>query len=120
MKSEEAKEAINTLIRVINLFEEALEDAWADQSEPKTEICDTCKYHSNNIPCGSNPSACKEADTFAEEFVDSLKKLEPQAKPTDLHDLMHRFEELCHDMTLQLRSASAEIALAIRETQGKE
>ena len=45
--------------------------------EPK--ICDTCRYYNSNIPCGSTPSACKEADKFAEEFVDGLKKL--KAKP---------------------------------------
>ena len=175
----------------------------ADQSEPKTEICDICKYHSNNIPCGSTPSACKEADKFAEEFVEGMKKLNPQteregekmkfsewlktypcpnckhreecfipgvcecttfepiadksktewhwievdgegdvmeksrlcrecghwedgrcllpcthqSKQTDLFDLMHRFEELCHDIKMQLRQSSAEIASAIRERQ---
>ena len=30
--------------------------------EPK--ICDTCRYYNSNIPCGSTPSACKEADKF--------------------------------------------------------
>ena len=56
--------------------------------EPKTEpnnyepkICDTCRYYNSNIPCGSTPSACKEADKFAEEFVDGLKKLKPKDEP---------------------------------------
>ena len=48
--------------------------------EPK--ICDTCRYYNSNIPCGSTPSACKEADKFAEEFVDGLKKLKPKVEPT--------------------------------------
>lgn len=47
--------------------------------EPK--ICDTCRYYNSNIPCGSTPSACKEADKFAEEFVDGLKKLKPKDEP---------------------------------------
>ena len=47
--------------------------------EPK--ICDTCRYYNSNIPCGSTPSACKEADKFAEEFVDGLKKLKPKVEP---------------------------------------
>ena len=47
--------------------------------EPK--ICDTCRYYNSNIPCGSTPSACKEADKFAEEFVDELKKLKPKDVP---------------------------------------
>ena len=51
------------------------------QSEAKykdePQICDTCRYYNSNIPCGSTPSACKEADKFAEEFVDALKKLKP-------------------------------------------
>ena len=47
--------------------------------EPK--ICDTCRYYNSNIPCGSTPSACKEADKFAKEFVDGLKKLK-QTVPT--------------------------------------
>ena len=42
------------------------------------QICDTCRYYNSNIPCGSTPSACKEADKFAEEFVDGLKKLKPK------------------------------------------
>ena len=51
--------------------------------EPKDEpkICDTCRYYNSNIPCGSTPSACKEADKFAEEFVDGLKKLKPKTEP---------------------------------------
>ena len=56
--------------------------------EPKTEpnnyepkICDFCRYYNSNIPCGSIPSACKEADKFAEEFVDGLKKLKPKDEP---------------------------------------
>ena len=93
----------------------------ADQSELKAErsICDTCKYHSNNIPCGSTPSACKEADKFAEEFVEGMKNLQIQVEPkqTDLFELMNRFEELCHDIRKQLRQSSAEIASAIRETK---
>ena len=48
--------------------------------EPK--ICDTCRYYNSNIPCGSTPSVCKEADKFAEEFVDGLKKLKPKVEPT--------------------------------------
>ena len=47
--------------------------------EPK--ICDTCRYYNSNIPCGSTPSACKEADKFAKEFVDGLKKLKPKDEP---------------------------------------
>ena len=51
------------------------------QSEAKhkdePQICDTCRYYNSNIPCGSTPSACKEADKFAEEFVEGLKKLKP-------------------------------------------
>lgn len=53
----------------------------AEQTEP--QICDTCRYYNSNIPCGSTPSACKEADKFAEEFVDGLKKLKPQVKQTE-------------------------------------
>ncbi len=42
-------------------------------------ICDFCRYYNSNIPCGLTPSACKEADKFAEEFVKGLKKnLKPQ------------------------------------------
>ena len=50
-----------------------------DFIDRKTEpqICDICRYYNSNIPCGSTPSACKEADKFAEEFVDGLKKLKP-------------------------------------------
>ena len=48
--------------------------------EPR--ICDTCRYYNSNIPCGTTPSACKEADKFAEEFVDGLKKLKPKVEPT--------------------------------------
>ena len=48
--------------------------------EPK--ICDTCRYYNSNIPCGSTPSACKEADKFAKEFVDGLKKLKLKDEPT--------------------------------------
>lgn len=51
----------------------------AEQTEP--QICDTCRYYNSNIPCGSTPSACKEADKFAEEFVDGLKKLKPKVEP---------------------------------------
>ena len=47
--------------------------------EPK--ICDTCRYYNSYIPCGSTPDACKNADKFAEEFVDGLKKLKPQTEP---------------------------------------
>lgn len=57
--------------------------------EPK--ICDTCRYYNSNIPCGSTPSACKEADKFAEEFVDGLKKLKPKDEPqTDCGDFANR------------------------------
>ena len=48
------------------------------RSKDKPQICDTCRYYNSNIPCGSTPSACKEADKFAEEFVDGLKKLKPK------------------------------------------
>jgi len=44
-----------------------------DKTEPT--ICDFCRYYNSNIPCGSTPSACKEADKFAEEFVNGLKDL---------------------------------------------
>ena len=52
-------------------------------TDRKTEpqICDTCRYYNSNIPCGSTPSACKEADQFAKEFVDGLKKLKPKDEP---------------------------------------
>ncbi len=61
-------------------------DRKTENSEPK--ICDTCRYYNSNIPCGSTPSACKEADKFAEEFIDGLKKLKPKDEPqTDIHDL---------------------------------
>ena len=91
--------------------------------------CDQCIYRESSI---------KECDErIVKNFTilaDALRVDESESNPNasqhnqsvervetpDLHDLMHRFEELCHDMTLQLRSASAEIALAIRETQGKE
>lgn len=57
-----------------------LEVVEADRkTEPK--ICDTCRYYNSNIPCGSTPSACKEADKFAEEFVCGLKKLKPKDEP---------------------------------------
>ena len=48
--------------------------------EGKPHICDFCRYYSSNIPCGSTPSACKEADKFAEEFIDGLKKLKSEDK----------------------------------------
>ena len=51
------------------------------RSKDKPQICDTCRYYNSNIPCGSTPSACKEADKFAEEFVDGLKKLKPKDEP---------------------------------------
>ena len=47
------------------------------RSKDEPQICDTCRYYNSNIPCGSTPSACKEADKFAEEFVEGLKKLKP-------------------------------------------
>ena len=47
------------------------------------QLCDTCRYYNSNIPCGSTPSACKEADKFAEEFVDGLKKLKPKDEPSN-------------------------------------
>lgn len=55
-----------------------------DKIDRKTEPqpCDTCRYYNSDIPCGSTPSACKEADKFAEEFVDGLKKLKPTADRT--------------------------------------
>ena len=56
----------------------------SDSEKPNNcepSICDTCRYYNSNIPCGSTPSACKEADKFAEEFVDGLKKLK-QTEPT--------------------------------------
>ena len=46
-------------------------------AKDEPQICDICRYYNSNIPCGSTPSACKEADKFAEEFVDGLKKLKP-------------------------------------------
>ena len=73
---------------------EAIEDAPTIEADRKTEndsekpnncepkICDTCRYYNSNIPCGSTPSACKEADKFAKEFVDGLKKLKPKVEPT--------------------------------------
>ena len=51
------------------------------RSKDEPKICDTCRYYNSNIPCGSTPSACKEADKFAEEFVDGLKKLKPKTEP---------------------------------------
>ena len=55
---------------------------WDSHYEPKDEpqICDTCRYYNSNIPCGSTPSACKEADKFAEEFVQGLKNLQMVVK----------------------------------------
>lgn len=41
----------------------------------------TINYYNSNIPCGSTPSACKEADKFVEEFVEGLKKLQPKVEP---------------------------------------
>ena len=49
------------------------------QTEPS--ICDNCRYYNSIISCGSTPSACEEADKFAKEFVDGLKKLKPQTEP---------------------------------------
>ena len=48
--------------------------------ENEPHICDFCRYYNSNIPCGSTPSACKEADKFAEEFIDGLKKLKSKDK----------------------------------------
>ena len=59
-----------------NLSEIPTSSEKPNNCEPK--ICDTCRYYNSNIPCGSTPSACKEADKFAEEFVDGLKKLKPK------------------------------------------
>lgn len=55
------------------------------RSKDKPQICDTCRYYNSDIPCGSTPSACKEADKFAEEFVDGLKKLKTEPQTEDKH-----------------------------------
>ena len=74
---------------VTNPYDKECDEMW-EQAEPNSseipnncepKICDTCRYYNSNIPCGSTPSACKEADKFAEEFVDGLKKLKPKVEP---------------------------------------
>ena len=83
MTNEEAKVFLDNLKICIDehpIVADWLVEIANRKTEPK--ICDTCRYYNSNIPCGSTPSACKEADKFAEEFVDGLKKLKPKDEPT--------------------------------------
>ena len=82
----DAIKAIDDLPNCYNGWSDAYDKAHIIQTledipavEPK--ICDTCRYYNSYIPCGSTPSACMEADKFAEEFVDGLKKLKPKDEP---------------------------------------
>ena len=73
--------------------------------EPK--ICDTCRYYNGNIPCGSTPSACKEANKLAEEFVDGLKKLKPKDEPqyetqTETQNSNLTFEKVMEEIQTQV------------------
>lgn len=68
--------------------DECIECHYESKDEPK--ICDTCRYYNSRIPCGSTPSACKEADKFAEEFVNSLKNLR---QATDRKEQMMTLDE---------------------------
>lgn len=79
-KDRERAQGIYNQIMLCRYYDEADHktencSVFPNNCEPK--ICDTCRYYNSNIPCGSTPGACKEADKFAEEFVDGLKKLKP-------------------------------------------
>ena len=81
-----ANQPISDLYYALDMAIEALEQTEPSNSEKpnncEPKICDTCRYYNSNIPCGSTPSACKEADKFAKEFVDGLKKLKLKVEPT--------------------------------------
>ena len=81
-----ANQPISDLYYALDMAIEALERTEPSNSEKpnncEPKICDTCRYYNSNIPCGSTPSACKEADKFAKEFVDGLKKLKLKVEPT--------------------------------------
>ncbi len=65
--------------KIANALDRKTENCSEKPNNCEPKICDTCRYYNSNIPCGSTPSACKEADKFAEEFVKGLKKnLKPQ------------------------------------------
>ena len=74
------RRAANTIEMLSEKAREPNNSEKPNNYEPK--ICDTCRYYNSNIPCGSTPSACKEANKFAKEFVDGLKKLKLKDEPT--------------------------------------
>ena len=79
-----ANQPISDLYYALGMAIEALEQTENSSEKPNNcepKICDTCRYYNSNIPCGSTPSACKEADKFAKEFVDGLKKLKQKDEP---------------------------------------
>lgn len=79
-----ANQPISDLYYALGMAIEALEQTENSSEKPNNcepKICDTCRYYNSDIPCGSTPSACKEADKFAEEFVDGLKKLKQKDEP---------------------------------------
>ena len=83
-KDRERAQGIYNQIMLCRYYDEADHKTENSSEKPNNcepKICDTCRYYNSNIPCGSTPSACKEADKFAEEFVDGLKKLKPKDEP---------------------------------------
>ena len=79
-KDRERAQGIYNQIMLCRYYDEADHKTENSSEKPNNcepKICDTCRYYNSNIPCGSTPSACKEADKFAEEFVEGLKKLKP-------------------------------------------